>query len=57
MVMLHPVKFERFDGVDSELHPDISISEKTATEDARDEDVTNDFIPMYCEGQEALVCS
>jgi len=55
--MLHPVKSERFDGVGSGLYPDISTSEKTATEDARGEDVTNDFIPMYCEGQEALVCS
>jgi len=54
MVMLHPVKIERSDGV---LHTNISISEKTATENARGEDVTNDFIPMYCKGQEALVCS
>jgi len=54
MVMLHPVKIERFDGVSSGLHTNISISDKTATENARGEDVTNDFIPMYREGQEAL---
>ena len=57
MVMLHSVKIERSDSVGSGLHTNISISEKTATENARGEDVTNDFIPMYCEGQEALVCS